>query len=156
MNKQELGLYSATVLIWGSTWYFITWQLGVVPLEQSLAYRFFTAACMLLLFFLWQNGWQRIARLSLFDHMAIFLQGSMLFSTNYFAFYWITQYLTSGLVAVIFATLIIFNTINQMVFFRSKFSPQQGIAIVLGLSGIYFLFYRELHEADTSHETLIA
>lgn len=41
-------LYAVTVLIWGSTWYVITLQIGAVPLEMSVAYRFGLAALVLL------------------------------------------------------------------------------------------------------------
>ena len=37
-------LYAITVLVWGSTWFAITFQLGVVPVEWSLVYRFALAA----------------------------------------------------------------------------------------------------------------
>ena len=33
-------LYLVTVLIWGSSWYAMLFQVGVVPVEQSIAYRF--------------------------------------------------------------------------------------------------------------------
>jgi drug/metabolite transporter (DMT)-like permease len=42
-------LYTLTVLIWGSTWIAIKWQLGVVPAPVSIAYRFWIAAVVLLL-----------------------------------------------------------------------------------------------------------
>ena len=34
------------VLIWGSTWYAIEFQLGVVAIEVSLAYRYWIAAAL--------------------------------------------------------------------------------------------------------------
>ncbi len=33
-------LYASVVLIWGSTWLAITYQIGVVAEEVSVAYRF--------------------------------------------------------------------------------------------------------------------
>ena len=41
-------LYLLTVLIWGTTWIAITFQLGVVPAPVSIAYRFWIAAAVLL------------------------------------------------------------------------------------------------------------
>ena len=43
-------LYAVTVLIWGTTWYAITLQLGVVTPEASVAYRFALASLILLVY----------------------------------------------------------------------------------------------------------
>jgi len=40
-------LYTVTVLIWGSTWFAIRFQLGPVPPDLSVAYRFGLAAALL-------------------------------------------------------------------------------------------------------------
>jgi len=44
------SLYVACVLIWGSTWLAITYQLGEVPPAVSVAYRFTLAAAILLVY----------------------------------------------------------------------------------------------------------
>jgi drug/metabolite transporter (DMT)-like permease len=44
----DLSLYLVTVLIWGSTWFAIKLQLGVVPPAVSVTWRFLAAAAMLL------------------------------------------------------------------------------------------------------------
>jgi drug/metabolite transporter (DMT)-like permease len=46
----SVSLYLSAVLIWGSTWFAIKFQLGVVAAEVSLVYRFGIAAILLLLF----------------------------------------------------------------------------------------------------------
>ena len=43
----NLLLYVSTVLIWGSTWIAIAWQLGPIPIEVSVLYRFALAALAL-------------------------------------------------------------------------------------------------------------
>ena len=40
-------LFLVPALIWGSTWYAITWQLGVVAPEVSVTYRFAVASLLL-------------------------------------------------------------------------------------------------------------
>ena len=72
-------LYVITVLIWGSTWYAIKFQLGVVAAEVSLVYRFALAAAVLLLFCLVTR---RSLKYSLRQHVFIALLGLFLFSTN--------------------------------------------------------------------------
>jgi len=43
----NLALYALTVLIWGTTWIAIKWQLGVVPAPVSIAWRFGLAALLM-------------------------------------------------------------------------------------------------------------
>ena len=49
MRMGNSTLFLTATVIWGSTWLGITWQLGVVPPEVSVAYRFaLAAACVAL------------------------------------------------------------------------------------------------------------
>src|SRR5690349_552966 len=45
--SMNLLLYVVTVLIWGTTWIAIKWQLGDVPPPVSIAYRFWLASAVL-------------------------------------------------------------------------------------------------------------
>ena len=101
MPTHSAILYLGSVLIWGSTWFAIKFQLGVVAAEVSLVYRFALAAGILLLFCLLTR---RRLRYSLPQHGFIALQGLFLFSSNYLIFYWATELLTSGIVALMFST----------------------------------------------------
>ena len=65
-------LYCACVLIWGTTWYAITLQLGVVAPEVSLVYRFGTATLCLLVFAILRGT---NLRLTPRDHAFALLQG---------------------------------------------------------------------------------
>ena len=49
----NLLLYISTVLIWGTTWIAIKWQLGVVPPPVSIAWRFGLAALVLFALLIW-------------------------------------------------------------------------------------------------------
>ena len=72
-------LYGLTVLIWGTSWYAITLQTGVVPVEVSIAYRFLLAASMLLLF-CFATGRRLSYRPR--DHLFMAAQGICLFSST--------------------------------------------------------------------------
>ena len=48
----NLFLYLLTVLIWGTTWIALKWQLGVVEIPVSIVYRFGLAALVLFLLLL--------------------------------------------------------------------------------------------------------
>ena len=46
----NLFLYLSVALLWGSSWFAIKFQLGLVPESVSLAWRFFLASFILLIF----------------------------------------------------------------------------------------------------------
>ncbi|MBT7950744.1 MAG: DMT family transporter [Gammaproteobacteria bacterium] len=135
------NLYLVTVLIWGSSWYAIKFQLGVVEAEISLVYRFLLASVILLLFCLVSK---RSLRFSPSQHLFIFLQGLFLFSTNYLIFYWATGLLTSGIVALLFSTVILMNIVNGVIFMRQTVKPQVVIGAMFGITGIAAIFWSEV------------
>jgi len=151
-----LLLYLACVLIWGTTWYAITLQLGVVTPEISLVYRFGLATLCLLVF-------ARIRRTNLSltarDHFFAMLQGLTMFGVNYALIYYGTQYISSGLVAVLFTTLTFMNIFNEHWFFGMRLRAATALAAALGLAGIGLIFLPELRQLGTSatvlHGTLI-
>lgn len=138
--------YALTVLIWGSTWYAIRFQLGVVDEALSLFYRFGLAAVILLTWCLLRSI--RL-RFSPSEHLAMAAQGCCLFSINYLLFYWTTGLITSGLVAVIFSTVIVMNIINGAVFLKRRVEPFVLIGALVGLSGITLVFWHEIQLAAT-------
>ena len=135
------SLYLATVLIWGSTWFAIKFQLGVVEPEVSLVYRFFIAGVILLLFCLITK---RNLRFSISQHIFIALQGLFLFSTNYLIFYWATGLLTSGIVALLFSTVILMNIVNGAFFLRQSVSGRVVVGAMFGIAGIAAIFWSEV------------
>lgn len=146
---QGAVFYLLTVLIWGSTWFAIRFQLGSVDPSLSLVYRFGLAACLLLL-------WCVVRRVSLRftakEHLAMAAQGLCLFSVNYLLFYWCTGLITSGLVAIIFSTVIVMNIINGAIFLNK---PVQGIVLfgaLVGLLGITLVFWHEIEASRVVSE----
>ena len=106
-------LYLIPVLIWGSTWLAIKFQLGVVSPEFSVAYRFLLASILL---FIYCRARGMKLRFSWNEHLFILLQGVFLFSVNYILVYFAEVNVTSGLVSVIFSTLLVFNVLFGAVF----------------------------------------
>ena len=153
-GMQNLALYLSTVLIWGSTWFVITFQLGVVDPLLSLAYRFGLGAVMLFAFCL-AFGRFRNRSISLRNHIFIALQGLFLFCLNYWVFYIATGYLASGLVAVLFSTISVMNIINQAVFFKIRVKPPVVLGSLLGLIGIGLVFRPEIQSLDLSDGSVI-
>ena len=110
------ALYGLTVAIWGTSWYVITLQTGVVPVELSIAYRFLLAALLLMGFCL---ATRRRLTFRLGDHLFMAAQGICLFSLNYVLFYKASLDMPSGLMAVCFSTILLMNIANGALFFRS-------------------------------------
>jgi drug/metabolite transporter (DMT)-like permease len=146
---QGAVFYLLTVLIWGSTWFAIRFQLGSVDPSLSLVYRFGLAACLLLV---WCVIRRVELRFSAKEHLAMASQGLCLFSMNYLLFYWCTGLITSGLVAIIFSTVILMNIINGAIFLKK---PVQGIVLfgaLVGLLGITLVFWQEIEASQAVSE----
>ena len=144
------SLYLATVLIWGSTWYAIKFQLGVVAAEVSLVYRFLAAAVTLLIFCLLTK---RNLRFSIHQHFFIAMQGLFLFSANYLIFYWATGLLTSGIVALLFSTVILLNIVNGALFLGQTINARVVIGAMFGISGIAAIFWSEVASLENDSST---
>lgn len=137
-------LYGLVVLIWGTTWYAIKFQLGVVAPEISLVYRFSIAAVCL---FAYGRITGSPLRLSWRNHRFVALQGVTLFSISYWFTYLATRHLTSGLVAVLFTGIIFMNVINARMFFGVLVERRVLIAAAGGMLGVALLFLPELRAA---------
>jgi drug/metabolite transporter (DMT)-like permease len=133
--------YLATILIWGSTWIGIKMQLGQVDPMVSVAYRFSLAAVILLA---WCSFRGLTMRFSLSQHGFMMLQGILLFGFNYLFFYIAELYLTSGLAAVIFSTILVMNIVNGAIFLGNPFDKRVLAGGVIGLIGIILVFQPEI------------
>jgi drug/metabolite transporter (DMT)-like permease len=150
MLMRSTSLYLATVLIWGSTWFAIKFQLGEVEAEVSLVYRFLLAAIILLLFCLLTK---RRLWFTASQHFFIALQGLFLFSTNYLIFYWATGLLTSGIVALLFSTVILMNIVNGALFLGQSTNARVVVGAIFGISGIAAIFWSEVAGLENDSST---
>lgn len=144
-------LYSLVVLIWGTTWYAIKFQLGVVAPEISLVYRFSIATICL---FIYARFVGSPMKLTWREHWFIALQGATLFCLNYWLTYLSTQYLTSGLVAVIFTSIIFFNLVNSRLIFGTPIDRRVLIAAAAGMVGVAMLFLPEMRAAASDRTVM--
>ena len=128
MSANILLLYGSTVLIWGTTWLAIKFQLGSVDPMVSVLYRFIAAA-MILMVYCKLNDLRM--RFQLKDHVFMALQGLVLFSVNYWIIYLASVHLTSGLVAVIFSSIVFMNMINGAI--KDIDHDEKGLAKTLAI-----------------------
>ena len=144
-------LYALTVLIWGSTWIMITFQLGTVPASVSLTYRFAIAAGALALY---GAVARRRLRISPRDLPFVAAQGFFMFSLNYLLVYAGAADVTSGLVAVLFTAVVLLNTVNERIFFATPVHPLVALAGLLAITGIGILFWPEIGTLSLTDTTL--
>jgi drug/metabolite transporter (DMT)-like permease len=130
-------LYVIAVLIWGSTWFAIEFQLGVVEPEVSIVYRYLAAAGILF-------AWCKIKGLSLVfnlkSHRWFALMGLLMFCLNYVLAYRAQIYITSALSAIAFSAMLWMNIINSRLFFGIRVNARIYLGALLGIAGIVVLF----------------
>jgi drug/metabolite transporter (DMT)-like permease len=137
----DLLLFFLPTFIWGTTWLAITFQLGVVEPEVSVGWRFALASLVLLA---WCGLRGTPMRFAVADHLRFGLLGLLLFGLNYVLVYKSEQHLTSGLVAVLFASLVFWNLLGARVFFGTPAPRVVILGSVLGVSGVAILFWPEV------------
>lgn len=144
--------FATCVLIWGTTWYAIEWQLGHVAKEWSLTYRYVIAAAALLAWCIYKKQPMRYTHR---QHLYMFGTGLFLFSGNYVLVYWGTQYLTSGLVAVTFSLLTILNILNARLFLGASIQAKSVSAALLGVVGLILIFKPEIQAFNIADATAL-
>nr|WP_298171032.1 DMT family transporter [uncultured Pseudomonas sp.] len=148
----NLSLYLLTVLIWGTTWIAIKLQLGEVAVAASIVYRFALAAAVLFAVLMLSGRLQKVDGRG----QAICLaQGVCLFCINFLCFYTASQWIPSGLIAVIFSTATLWNALNARLFFKQRIAANVLAGGALGLAGLGLLFWPELAGHAASRETLL-
>jgi drug/metabolite transporter (DMT)-like permease len=151
MLMNTTTLYLSTVLIWGSTFFAIKFQLGEVPTEVSVAYRFALAALILLV---WCRLMNLPMRFSFRQHLWMLVQGLTLFGFNYMVVYWATADLTSGLIAVVFSTIVLMNIANGALFFGKRPAISVLAGALVGLVGICLVFLPEFTNLEIDGSAL--
>ena len=134
------------MLIWGSTWIAITFQLGEVDPLISVIYRMALASALLF-------GWCKWRGIPLAlkpgNHRFMVAQGVSLFGINYWMIYWSETFLPSGIIAVLFSLIVFFNIINARIFLKRRIDIKTVVGGIIGLTGICMLFYPELTKFES-------
>jgi len=145
-------LYTVTVLIWGSTFFAIEFQLGTVAPEVSLVYRYGGAAFLLF-------AWCRVRGLRLSfklrEHFWFALLGIFLFGINYVLTYRAQIHITSALTAIAFSTVLWMNIINSRLLFGVRASRRVLVGALLGIAGILILFGPQISGISLSDSVFV-
>lgn len=139
-------------LIWGSTWTVIRGQLGTVSPQWSVTYRFVIAAIAMAGLARWKGDRLSIGRKGLIA--AAFL-GFTQFCVNFNAVYLAERHITSGVVATVFALLLIPASLLAWVFLGHRPSKRFAWSSLVAVAGIVLLFVHEIrqHPAHSSEVT---
>jgi len=148
---EEFGLFAIVIVAWGWSWYAIRCQLGVVPVEVSVFWRFVLAG---ILTFTWVYFRKEPMRFGFSDHWRLAVVGACLFCFNFMIIYSAGYFMPSGLVAVIFSLSSIFNLLLAAIFLRSGIEGRVAIGGIVGTVGVAFLFWPQIQGTEFGHMTL--
>jgi len=152
-----LSLFASCVLIWGTTWLAITYQLGSVAPEASVSYRFLLAAALI-------AGYCRLRglpmRLRATEHAALALLGVLMYSVGYILVYHAEMHVVSGLLAVGYSAGPLLAMFGLRIFFGQAMTTRMALGSVLGIAGIALVFWPEIgrggHRGNVALGALLA
>lgn len=151
-NTWWVGLgYLLVVLIWGTTWYGIHTQVNGTSPHLAVSLRMGAAS---MIFFAIAGALRVPLRLSSYQARQVLVQGVCFFGLNYLAVYAGAQYLTSGVVAVLFSTLVPLNILVEWALYGKRPRLVVVAATVTGMCGIAMVFSTELERASFSDTAL--
>jgi drug/metabolite transporter (DMT)-like permease len=147
-DPRVIAAFVITSLVWGSTWLVIKTQIGPVPPSWSVTWRFAAAALGMFALGLVRGDIDRRALVperSVLIHAAII--GICLFCCNFQFVYRAEGHLTSGLVAVVFALLLVPNAVFSRLFLGTPITRGFVAGSVIALGGIALLMLNEYRAA---------
>ncbi len=139
-------------LIWSSTWIVIRDQLGAVPPSWSVCYRFLLGAAGMALFAMVRRVPLRLPPAGIAFAGAL---GVAQFVLNFNFVYRAEHYLTSGVVATVYALLLIPNSILAWIAFRQPVGRTFILGSLVAIAGIMLLLLREYRAAPVSAEAVL-
>src|SRR5256885_12089961 len=132
-------------LIWGSTWLFIKLGLANLPPFTFAGIRFVIAFTILFAII-------KARRLSLprtnADWILLAVTGILSFSLNYGLLFWGEQYISSGLAALLQATIPAFGLVLAHFYLPGEqMTPVKILGVVIGVAGVGVVFSNQLSVA---------
>ena len=150
-QARNLAGFVLIALIWGSTWLVIKDQISVVPAPWSVTWRFSLAAVAMFALAAARREPLLLSGEGL-RYAALF--GLFQFNLNFQFVYASERYLTSGLVAVFFALMLVPNAVMARVFLGARFGARFVAGSFVALAGIALLLIHEYRAAPTGLDVL--
>ena len=146
-------MYLFCVLAWGSSYFAVKQQVGLVPLDVSLVYRLALAALIFFALVLLLRRWKP---LGLTDHFALAAFGFGNFAGSYGLLYVATEHLTSGYVTLLFSTKVLLTPLCISLVLRRPLDRRVLVGGSLGLLGVSMIFLPQLGGPEGSGPSLWA
>ncbi|MDZ4273053.1 MAG: DMT family transporter [Erythrobacter sp.] len=140
LSPKVLVPFMLTGTIWGSTWFVITGQIDGVPAAWSVFYRFLLATPALFLLAVMMGNRLRLGRS---EHLLALGVGIAQFSGNFLFVYHAESHITSGIVAVMFALLMVPNAVFAKVFIGEKVQGGFIGGSLVAIAGVTMLLVHE-------------
>jgi drug/metabolite transporter (DMT)-like permease len=133
-------LFAAAVLVWGTTWFAITFQVAAFPPELVLA------GCLL-------RG--EALRVPWRGHLRLAVQGSLMFGLSYICVYHAERHVVSGLVAVGFSASPLVAGLGARWAFGTPASARFLLGGLIGIAGIALIFWPEFGRSTAGEDTML-
>lgn len=143
-RARTIGAFVLVTLIWGSTWLVIKDQISAVPPSWTVTWRFMLAALGMFALALIRRESLRLSGQAM--GMAAVV-GVFQFSANFQFVYRAEHYLTSGIVAVFFALLLVPNAVLARIFLKARAGWRFLAGSVVAIAGIGLLLAHEYRMA---------
>jgi drug/metabolite transporter (DMT)-like permease len=140
-------IYAILCLIWGSTWLIIRVGLADMAPFTSLSIRLAAA----LFFLVVLVTWRRTSFAPLKTHPWRVLQvGLLVYPISYGLVYWGEQHVSSGLAAVVFASMPFFVALfSWKLLPGERISKRAALGLVVGFSGMLAIYWEQLDVGTT-------
>lgn len=148
VTPRNFAAFLLVSLIWGGAWLVIRDQIASVPASWSISYRFMIAASAMFVLAAMRREPLRLVAGGL--RWALLL-GLFQFTLNFGFVYNAESYITSGLVAVMFALLVVPNAIFGRIFLGQPITGAFILGSAIAALGVSLLF---AHEWRSSPATL--
>lgn len=143
-------LFAACVLVWGTTWYAILFQIGQTAPEVGVALRFALAGAVVLA---WCVSRGSKLRFTAREHALLALQGIFMYGVSYVCVYHAERHVVSGLVAVGYSASPLVTGLGAHAFFKQHLTGRFVAGGLLGIAGVALMFWTEFGRAAGNSET---
>ena len=147
LKPRVLIPFIVITLIWGSTWIVIRDQLGPVPPAWSITYRYVIAAAAMFAYASFKKVPLGLGREG---HLLAILFGFLQFFLNFNFVYAAEHYVTSGIVAVVFALLLVPNSAFAWLFLKHRIGPRFLVGSAVAMGGVVLLFLNEMRHGSAA------
>ncbi len=155
MNEQDRAFLKPRIfvpfiiitLIWGSTWIVIKDQLGTVPPSWSVTYRYVIASAAM---FAYAAAKKLPLRIGREGHTLALAFGIPQFFLNFNFVYGAELYITSGVVAIVFALLLVPNSALAWLFLKHPITGRFVAGSAVAVTGVCLLFLNEIRTASVA------